>query len=109
MKELVLARLQDNGMTVNTKKCQFDVEETPFVGLEKGIQANPTKVEALHLAGPPKSKEELRSLLGMAGFSERCIPNYAKVTAPLRELLKEGTWDWAVVSCNEVNVLCYCT
>ena len=32
--------------------------------------------------------------MGMAGFSERCIPNYAKVTAPLRELLKEGTWDW---------------
>jgi hypothetical protein len=30
----------------------------------------------------------------MAGFSERFIPNYAKVTAPLRELLKEGTWDW---------------
>ncbi|CAB3990661.1 Hypothetical predicted protein [Paramuricea clavata] len=95
--KLVLTRLQDNGMTVNTKKCQFDVEDTPFIGLifnKKGIQPDPTKVEALHLAGPLKSKEELRSLLGMAGFSERFIPNYAKVTAPLQELLKEGTRDW---------------
>jgi hypothetical protein len=51
--ELVLTRLQDNGMTVNTKKCQFDVEETPFIGLifnKKGIQPDPTKVEALHVA-----------------------------------------------------------
>jgi hypothetical protein len=87
--ELVLTRLQDNGMTVNTKKCQFDVEETPFIGRifnKKGIQPDPTKVEALDVAGPPKSKEELQSLLGMAGYSERFIPNYAKVTAPLREL-----------------------
>ena len=95
--ELVLARLQANGMTVNPGKCQFDVEEISFVGLtfnKKGIQPDPTKVEALHLAGPPKSKKELRSLLGMAGFSERFISNYAKTTAPLRELLKADTWDW---------------
>ena len=95
--ELVLARLQANGMTVNAGKCQFDVEEISFVGLtfnKKGIQPDPTKVEALHLAGPPKSKEELRSLLGMAGFSERFIPNYANTTAPLQELLKADTWDW---------------
>ena len=89
--ELVLSRLRDNSMTVNTGKCLFDVEETPFVGHifnKEGIQPDPAKVEALHLAGPPKSKEELRSLLGMAGFSERFIPNYSKITAPLRELLK---------------------
>ena len=94
--ELVLSRLRDNGMTVNTGKCLFDVEETPFVGHvfnKEGIQPEPAKVEALHLAGPPKSKKELRSLLGMAEFSERFIPNYSNITAPLRELLK-STWDW---------------
>lgn len=57
------------------------------------IKPDATKVEPLPLARPPKSKEELRSLLGMTGFGERFIPSNAKITAPLRELLK-GSWSW---------------
>ena len=87
---------QTNSTTVNSGKCLFEVEETSSAGLtfnKKGIQPDPTKVEPLHFAGTRKSKEDLRSLLGMAGFSERLIPSSAKTTTLLREFLKEDTWD----------------
>ena len=37
----------------------------------------------------PTSKKQVRSLLGVAGFYRRYVPNYASVDAPLVELTKK--------------------
>ena len=79
-------------MTCNWEKCIFDVPEIQFLGLKfkkEGIKSDPAKVDALHHDGPPTSKEELRSFLGLTGYSERFIPDYARITYPLRELMRE--------------------
>ena len=92
----VLKRLDDNGVTCNWDKCLFDVPEIQFVGLtftKEGIKPDPAKVDGLHHAGPPESKEELRSFLDMTGYSERFIPNYVQITYLLRELMRER-WHW---------------
>ncbi|KXJ25564.1 Transposon Tf2-6 polyprotein [Exaiptasia diaphana] len=39
---------------------------------------------------------EVRSLLGMTNYSARFIPNYATITKPLRDLIKQGvTFTWS--------------
>ena len=93
----VLHTLHENGITVNLKKCLFDVEELGFVGLifnKDGIKPDPKHLQNLREAAPPQTKAELRSFLGMVGFSERFIPDYATLVAPLRELLKAKRWNW---------------
>ena len=56
---------------------KMPIPEIQFVGLpftKEGIKPDPAKVDALHYAGPPTSKEELRSLRGMTGYSIHFIP-----------------------------------
>ena len=93
----VLAALKTNGITVNTQKCVFDVEEVRFVWLvfsKDGIKPDPKNVKNLQRATRPTTNAELRSLLGMAGFSERFIPNFASIVHPLRQQLKKPNWSW---------------
>lgn len=93
----VLSALRGNGITVSPPKCVFDVEEVRFVGLvfnKHGIKPDPKNVKNLQEASRPTSKAELRSFLGMAGFSERFIPNFASIGYPLRQQLKEKSWSW---------------
>ncbi|CAB4015456.1 Hypothetical predicted protein [Paramuricea clavata] len=93
----VLSALTSNGITVNPDKCVFDVEEVLFVGLvfnKQGIKPDPKNVKNLQDASQPTIKVELRSFLGMAGFSERFIPNFASIVHPLRQQLKENIWAW---------------
>ena len=93
----VLSALTSNGITLNPDKCVFDVEEARFVGLvfnKHGIKPDPKNVKNLQDASEPTNKAELRSFLGMAGFSERFIPNFASIVHPLRQQLKENVWSW---------------
>ena len=93
----VLDTLDRNNITVNPTKCLFDVGELAFLGLifgEDGVKPDKGKIEALSKADKPGSKEEVRSFLGMAGFSQRFIPKYAQMTAPLREAMTAKRWSW---------------
>ena len=53
-----------------------------------GVKPDPPKVEALEYITPPTSKEELISFLCMMQSNSDFIPNFAQVSAPLRELTK---------------------
>jgi len=93
----VLEALDRNNITVNPEKCLFDVGELSFLGLifgKEGVKPDPKKIKALKEASKPTSKEELRSFLGMAGFSQRFMPGYAHMTAPLREAMTAKRWSW---------------
>ena len=48
--ETVLKRIEDNGVTLNTEKCEFAKEKIQFLGhliSKDGIEADPSKVEAI--------------------------------------------------------------
>ena len=81
------------GLTLNRKKCVFSATSTKFFGYvfsADGVLPDPDKVEALRKAEAPKSKEEVRSFLGMSGFNAQFIPGHATISAPLRDLTKKG-------------------
>lgn len=94
----VLQRLNDAGLTLNSRKSVFNVQQLDFFGLnfsDKGISVHVDKVSALKQAKPPKNPSELRSLLGLANYCSLFIRDLAKIVQPLRELTKTKTkWEW---------------
>ena len=75
----------------------FDAAEARFVGLvftKDGAKPDAKNIKNLQEATRPSNKAELRSFLGMAGYSECFIPNFASIAQPLHKLLKEKTWHW---------------
>ena len=78
------ARLEENGLTINRKKCEFYKDKLDFYGLTfsgEGISPDDKKVEAFKNAPPPTNSSEVRSLLGMSNWFSKWIPDYATITA----------------------------
>ena len=60
------------------------------------MKPSPRKAEALKQMNPLKNVSEVRSLLGIAQYSARFIPNFTEMTTPLRKLTHQGVkWCWS--------------
>ena len=94
----VLQRLREHNLTLNKDKCEFNKTTIEFYGYlfsAKGVSADPKKIESIQNASNPRNATELRSLLGLVNYVSRFIPDYATITAPLRELTrKNARWQW---------------
>ena len=97
--ESTLKALDDKNVRINALKCTFRQRSIDFVGHrfdEFGLRPTQDKVDALRRCEAPKSKGELKSLLGLLSYvGHRNIPNLSERTAPLRNLEKgEGVFSW---------------
>ncbi|CAI7781917.1 unnamed protein product [Closterium sp. NIES-53] len=62
-----------------------------------GVHVDPKKIEALRTWKTPENVKELQQFLGFANYYNRFVPNYAKIAAPLTNLLKKNTpYQWEV-------------
>ena len=90
--------LEDNNLTVNSRKCQISVPEITFFGhtiSAKGIHPEISKVEAIKKFPEPKCRKEISSFLGMINYLARFIPGLSSETEKLRKLLRQDTpWVW---------------
>ena len=89
----VFKKFSESGLTLNKKKCQFNMASLEFFGFifsAAGVSPDPKKVEAIHKASPPTSTSGIRSFLGMATYCAKFIPNFSDVSLPLRELTKKN-------------------
>ena len=90
----VLSRLREAGLQVDIKKCEFDVEETVFLGVivsGKGLRMDPKKVEAIVKWPPPSNLKEVQGFVGFANFYRRFIHEFSKLVKPLVHLTKMDT------------------
>jgi hypothetical protein len=101
----VFQRLRESKLYAKFEKCEFRVTKMDFLGhkiTKKGLKMDDHKVKAILNWEPPRSVPALRSFLGLASYYRKFIKNFAKIAAPLTNLLKKslGTYDWDEV-CNE--------
>ena len=88
----VLTKLSQKGLTLNPEKCIFAKQEVPFWGMvisKDGVRPDPSKVDALKDAEPPRSKEEVVSFLCMIQSHAEFIPMLSKKTVYMRALTKK--------------------
>ena len=74
------------------EKCQFGKEQIEFFAnafTKDGLKPSPHKVKAIKECSPPESKEAVRSFLGMDGYLDNYISNYAAIAAPLYQLTRK--------------------
>ena len=88
----LLARLEEKNLTLNGEKCTFGMDKVVFMGIllsKHGIGPTEEKVRAVKEATRPTSASEVRSFLGLVGFSSRFIPDFATKAEPLRVLCRK--------------------
>ena len=89
--ELVFQCLRKYNLRLKPSKCQFFQSTLKFLGhivSNKGISADPDKVQAIKNWEAPKTVKQIRQFQGLTGFLRRYIGNYAKIAQPLTDLLK---------------------
>ena len=90
--EVVLQRLQYEGLKAKLSNCSFFQHEVRYLGhiiSAKGVSTDPGKVEAVASWQPPTTILELRSFLGFASYYQRFVEGFAKLAAPLHRLVAE--------------------
>lgn len=89
----VFQTLRDNGLTVRPTKTVVGFQEVEFLGhmIGKGYQRpEQSKVDKILSLQPPKTKKEVRSVLGLLNYYRKFVPNFASIAFPLTELTKQG-------------------
>ena len=88
----VLARLREHKLFAKASKCEVAVEKVEFLGQQisgRGVTPQESKVKAIREWVVPKTVKEVRSFLGMASYYRQFIDKFAKLAAPLHDLMKK--------------------
>ncbi|KAL4348431.1 hypothetical protein GQ457_17G010370 [Hibiscus cannabinus] len=91
--EKVLIRCKETNLVLNWEKCHFMVDEGIVLGHKisaKGMEVDKAKIEVISKLPPPTTVKGIRSFLGHAGFYQRIIEDFSKITKPLCSLLEQG-------------------
>lgn len=89
----VLRTAENCGLNIKWKKCQFlqkQVEYLGFIITEGKISMTENKLVAVSKFPTPKNEKHVQSFLGLTGHFRKFIANYAKIAAPLSDLLKNN-------------------
>lgn len=90
--KLVFQELRDAKLMARPSKCSFGFSELEFLGHIAGrgvIKPVQDKVASIKHFPIPKTRKNVRSFLGLIGFYQKFIPNFADITVPLTDLTKE--------------------
>ncbi|XP_046544509.1 uncharacterized protein K02A2.6-like [Haliotis rubra] len=90
-----LQRSRERGVKLNKDKCVIGVNEVTYFGhkfTSQGLMPDPVKVTAIVNMDPPANKEELLTILGMANYLAKFVPNLSDITATLRMLTRQDAW-----------------
>ena len=84
----VLQRLRHEGLSINVEKCEFDVEETRYLGhilSTSGIRPDPRKVQALLDWPVCKATKEVHQFHGLGSYYRGFIKGFARIAKPLHQ------------------------
>jgi ribonuclease HI len=87
------ANFRQAGLKLNPEKCVFGVKKGKFLGClvsTKGIEANPSKIEAILRMEPPSTKKGAQRLAGRLASLNRFISRLAERNLQFFEILKSA-------------------
>jgi hypothetical protein len=90
---LVLQKRRDNQLYAKYSKCEFWIDEVPFLGhiISNGrILVDHAKVKEIVVWSVPTTDTEVQSFLGLAGYYQRFIEGFSKIAKPMISLLEKG-------------------
>ena len=92
----VYVRLAKQKLYANPEKCCFgqsEVESCGFIIGRNGIVPQPRKLMAVHVWPQLQKSTDVKSFLGLCGFYQRFVADYATVATPLTKLMwKKAVW-----------------
>jgi hypothetical protein len=95
------ANFRQAGLKLNPEMCVFGVKKGKFLGClvsMKGIEANPSKIEAILRMEPPSIKKGAQRLAGRLASLNRFISRSAERKLPFFEILKSTeVFQWGPV------------
>ena len=86
--KMVFERFRAANLKINPSKCDFFRTQVPFLGhivSKEGLQADPSKVEAVKTFPIFKNQTEVKAFLGLASYYRRFVPNFAEIARPLHK------------------------
>jgi len=87
-----LSEIRKSGMTLKLRKCRFALPEIKFCGQLLGSgqrRADPEKVAAIDAIKIPKTKKEVRQVMGFFNYFRDSIPHFAEIAKPITDLKKK--------------------
>lgn len=93
----VLVIMRQHQLFAKLSKCSFAQPQVEYLGhiiSEKGLQTDPTKLEAVAAWPKPLSIKALRGFLGLAGYYRRFIKEYRVISKPLTDMLRKDAFQW---------------
>ena len=96
---MVFERLREAGLKLQPKKCNFLRHEVAYLGhvvSDKGVTADPAKVERVASWPIPTTTKDVQRFLGFAGYYRRFIQNFADIARPLHRLTEQyAAFKWS--------------
>lgn len=89
----VLVALRNYGLTARPVKTCVGFREIEFLGhtIAEGIQKpEQTKLEKIKNLKPPKTKKEVRKVLGLLNYYRKYVNDFASIAETLTDLTKKG-------------------
>ena len=83
---------RNNNLTLNAE-MKFRLPKVSFFGhtwSDKGLSADPKKIEAVKRMEIPQDMETMRSFLGLVNYLNRFSPHLAELSDPLRDMQAEN-------------------
>jgi hypothetical protein len=95
---LALQKLRENRLYAKLSKCEFSMKQVAFLGhvISKGsIFVDPSKVQDVLSWNAPTSVSDIRSFVRLAGYYQRYIEGFSKISKHTTELLKKDKkFEW---------------
>jgi hypothetical protein len=95
---LVLQKLREHRLYAKLSKCEFWMKQVAFLGHDiskGGISMDPSKVQDVLSWNVPMSVDDIQSFLGLAGYYQRFIKGFLKISKPMTEFLeKDKKFEW---------------
>ena len=89
----VFERIRQAKLTIRPTKCFIGFGNIGFTGHVVGngvLKMEEDKLQKIKEAPQPKTKKQVRSFMGLAGYYRKFIPSFAQLAAPLTDLTRKG-------------------